>query len=162
MAAHQKYQFHTWLELIGGAVESLLFFLFWNILKQFLIFVRLFSRMLQRCFAVRLHSFFFCLTTKKLHPSFHPQLFPQTELGETASSCQTLHIHQSARRRSNIQVMQQSGKTQFLLGDFKPLCPPAVMIYDVLLSLIGAEAQLILIINHINTSIVCLSPSVSD
>lgn len=58
MAAHQKYQFHTWLEPIGGAVESLLFFLFLNILKQFLIFVRLFSRMLQRSFAVKLRKSF--------------------------------------------------------------------------------------------------------
>lgn len=33
MAAHQKYQFHTWLEPIGGAVESLLIFLVFEYFK---------------------------------------------------------------------------------------------------------------------------------
>ena len=128
--------------------------------------LQLFSRVPRCCFAVRLQKCFAWLqkNPKTLHPSFHLQLFLQTELGETASSCQTLHIHQSAPRRSNIQVMQQSEKkTHFCWeGDLKRLCSPAVMIYDILLSLIGAEPLLILIINHINTSIVCLSPSVSD
>ena len=124
--------------------------------------LQLFSRVPWCCFAVRLQKCFAWLqkTPKTLHPSFHLQLFLQTELGETASSCQTLHIHQSAPRRSNIQVMQQSEKkTHFCWeGDLKRLCSPAVMIYDILLSLIGAEPPLILIINHINASIVCLPP----